>query len=246
MDTRKTNISALIEGITLLLAMLALLFTDPLSINQKIIDYLRFKYPIFVQEPRLLTHTYVYVGGLIAKLLAMGLITAVLLARREGLAESLALKAPPTREWIKYIAPFVILSLGVRLYYALDPLLPNLPIRLIMGSATFIGNVIFVISVIIVAPVIEELIFRGYFFGVFKRNFGASFSIVITAALFSLAHVTQSSFSTLNIAVIFAFGALFGLLREKTDSIIVPMIFHGIYNLAYVGVGIFSFLILGY
>ena len=83
-------------------------------------------------------------------------------------------------------------------------------------------------------------------YDVLKRNFNPAVSIVSTSLIFALAHAPKPGFGPEDFALIFALGGLFGFARYRTDSIAVPIVLHGIYNLAYLAVGAANFFIQGY
>lgn len=62
----------------------------------------------------------------------------------------------------------------------------------------------------------EEMIFRGVIFGVTERSLGSKAAIVISALLFSLAHLPNDGVSVLAVAVIAAYGVLQAALYMKT------------------------------
>ena len=78
----------------------------------------------------------------------------------------------------------------------------------------------------VLAPICEELFFRGYLMGVFTR-FGRGRAVVFSALLFSLAHGVDMAF--LPRALI---GALLGAMTMRTGSLFAAMLVHGCYNIA--------------
>jgi hypothetical protein len=62
----------------------------------------------------------------------------------------------------------------------------------------------------------EEMVFRGVIFGVTEKALGAKWAVVISALLFSLAHLPNDGMSALAVAVIAAYGVLQALLYLKT------------------------------
>lgn len=82
---------------------------------------------------------------------------------------------------------------------------------------------------IIGAPLLEELIFRGYLFKAWRHTrLGLSGTLLLTSLLFTLLHLGQYNFSVL--AIIFTLSLLLGLAREKSGSIWVPLIIHSLNN----------------
>jgi len=240
------KIIELTEALLLILILTTLFFCDPFRINYKITDLLRLNFPIFVKEPRLLFYAHIYIGTFIAKTMALLFIAALAMAGRVDLSNNLAIRPPRWRGWIYYIAPFIIFSVAIRIYYARNPLIPNLPLRLVFPEAMIVGNAAIILSVLFIAPIAEELIFRGYLFDIFERNFGVLVSILSTSILFALAHMPQLDFRPLDTAMIFVLGLVFGTMRYMTGSSVISIFFHGLYNLIYVVIGFIIYFIVGY
>ena len=78
----------------------------------------------------------------------------------------------------------------------------------------------------LLAPICEELFFRGYLMGVFAR-FGRGRAIWCTALLFALAHGVDTAFLPRVLI-----GALLGDAMARTGSILAPVLLHGCYNIA--------------
>lgn len=78
----------------------------------------------------------------------------------------------------------------------------------------------------VIAPLCEEVFFRGYLLGVFSR-YGRLEAALLTAALFAAAH----GISSMTLAY-FLMGLLFAALELKTGSLLAPVIAHMAYNIA--------------
>ena len=78
----------------------------------------------------------------------------------------------------------------------------------------------------VVAPVAEELIFRGYIHGTFKRYLGMSAGILVNSALFAAIHLNRASLFPL-----FVLAVCFTLVYEATGSILVSMTMHSLFNM---------------
>lgn len=81
----------------------------------------------------------------------------------------------------------------------------------------FIGSVL--------APLGEELYFRGLVYPVFKNRWGLKKGMLFTGVFFALLHFDVIRFVPLAIG-----GAGLAYLYEKTGSILTPMLAHGIWN----------------
>jgi membrane protease YdiL (CAAX protease family) len=236
----------LFELALLIAAMAIFMFSDPFGVHRKAADFLRLNFPIFVKEPRLLFYSYNYIGSIIAKVLALFVIALLVVSRKLRLKDNLAARKPDSRKWRSYLIPFTIACIGLRILYSFDTLIPNLPLRLVFPGAMLIGNLIIIPSIVLIAPITEEFIFRGYMYDVLERNFTPVISIVSTSIIFALAHAPKPGFELKDFALILALGGVFGFARYETNSITVPIILHGIYNLTYIAVGTAIFFIQGY
>ena len=84
------------------------------------------------------------------------------------------------------------------------------------------------LGVVVVAPVTEELFFRGFLHrGWAPSGLGVSGTIVVTAALWALLHQQYNLFG---IFIIFVMGLLLGWLRQRSGSVLLPMLLHTVNN----------------
>ncbi|MGH7723342.1 MAG: lysostaphin resistance A-like protein [Candidatus Dormibacteria bacterium] len=80
--------------------------------------------------------------------------------------------------------------------------------------------------VCLIAPVCEEMIFRGFIYGWLRRRLPILPAVLISAAVFSAAHVV------LVLALpLFGVGVILALLYEYSDSLVPGAIVHGLFNL---------------
>lgn len=83
---------------------------------------------------------------------------------------------------------------------------------------------------VLVAPVVEEMFFRGFMFPIFERSLGLAFAVFATSAVFSLVHGVQYGWRWQNLLMLLAVGAVFGTLRARTGSILPSTLVHASYN----------------
>ncbi len=95
--------------------------------------------------------------------------------------------------------------------------------RIFEGDYGWIGALL---KVAVVAPVVEELIFRGLILNGFRRNYNAFTAVFMSALLFALFHLNPWQFPAT-----FILGLLLGWLVIRTNSIILAIIGHSINNL---------------
>ena len=88
-------------------------------------------------------------------------------------------------------------------------------------AAAFAAN--FVV-VAVVAPIVEEVTYRGLGFAAVRDAFGVGAAVVVTALAFGLAHGLVVGLPVLTI-----FGAILAWLRLKTDSLYPPIALHALF-----------------
>jgi membrane protease YdiL (CAAX protease family) len=81
--------------------------------------------------------------------------------------------------------------------------------------------------VVILAPLSEELLFRGWLYTALRWRLGFRASLWATALIFSLAHWESTHLYALAILPI---GLVLGHVRERTGSVRATTLFHMIYN----------------
>lgn len=78
---------------------------------------------------------------------------------------------------------------------------------------------------VILAPLVEETVFRGFLYGALRLRWGSGLAAVAASLPFALAHFSLGAFPAL-----FLLGCLFCLLYERSGSLLGPMLFHGLFN----------------
>ena len=166
-----------------------------------------------------------FVGGLVqfVVLLAFMLLVAIGVSKRDAFA----LRRPSSWRRAAGIALGVVVVVVV-VSAALDPVLnPNKEQGLTphgwepRHAAAFVAN--FVV-VALLAPVVEELTFRGLGFTLLER-FGRWPAIVLVGIAFGLAHGLVEALPPLVV-----FGMCLAYLRSRTGSVYPGMILHALYN----------------
>jgi membrane protease YdiL (CAAX protease family) len=85
------------------------------------------------------------------------------------------------------------------------------------------------LAFIILAPLYEEILFRGFMFkGIEHSRLGPIGALLITSLAWSMLHI---QYDLLIISTIFAGGLLLGWSRLKTNSIYIPIVMHALQNL---------------
>ena len=93
-------------------------------------------------------------------------------------------------------------------------------------AGPFWALLVFAIMVMVGAPIVEELAFRGMLYNSLrKRGVGAVWTIVITTVAFSAFH-----FEPIRFFLLLPIGVVYGWVRWKTGSLGASMVAHGVNN----------------
>ncbi len=98
-------------------------------------------------------------------------------------------------------------------------------VRFLAKSQSVWAKGVVVLSAVVLAPLQEEFIFRGYIYGVLRRYAGVPVGIVVNAALFAAIHLHAPS-----LAGLFVLAVCLTLAYEWTGSLLVPMAVHALFN----------------
>lgn len=97
--------------------------------------------------------------------------------------------------------------------------------QLAWGDATAV--VASLVSAVVLAPVFEEIVFRGLLFATLRRRLGLAASAVLSAAIFSVAH----GYGTVGFVDVFWSGLLWAWAYERTGSLLPAIGAHALTNL---------------
>ena len=150
--------------------------------------------------------------------------------RRWGVADYMALIAPRGRGLIFAIGCLVVVLVAFDLftYVVGREIIPRFMIDAYQSAKTPLAVALLFIAIVVVAPVCEEIAFRGFLFRGLADSFvGVAGAIVLTAAAWALMHVQYDWFV---IGQIFLLGLLFGWLRWASGSTLLTIVLHVIAN----------------
>jgi membrane protease YdiL (CAAX protease family) len=166
-----------------------------------------------------------------------GLIYVVWLLARERLSWKSAFGWDARRIWADSGTGLLLLlgTMPILLFYTV---LYHLGLQM-LGHETRLQDVVYAISDVtspalrvylfafaaLVAPLFEEILFRGIALPVLARRFGAGAAVVIVSVLFALIHGHVPS-----LVPLFVLSAAMSLAYIYTESLIVPVVMHGLFN----------------
>jgi membrane protease YdiL (CAAX protease family) len=150
------------------------------------------------------------------------------LRKNISVRDYIGFKEPLKREWVQWLlilAAFLFLSDGVSLLLH-QPIVPPFMIDA-YKTASFLPILLF--AIVVVAPIFEEIFFRGFLFqGIRYSRLGPIGAIGITSVVWAVIHLQYDIYG---MATVFALGLLFGIARLKTDSIHLLMVMHSFVGL---------------
>ena len=120
---------------------------------------------------------------------------------------------------------FEILSESIMNLFHLKPDAQDL-VKELQGNGLGFGQRFFwAIRVMVMAPVVEETLFRGVLYPTIKQLGRPKLALWGTSLLFGLMHANMVSFIPLTL-----FAVLLVFLYEKTDNLLAPIVAHGVFN----------------
>ena len=127
-----------------------------------------------------------------------------------------------------YVLAGFALSLGLQVLAHFLPIPKELPIDSFFRTPAE-AWALSILSVTL-APLMEELFFRGFLYPVLARRLGLPVAVFVTALGFALLHGAQLMFSWGPVLVIFLVGMVLTIVRAKTNSVAAGVLIHMAYN----------------
>jgi membrane protease YdiL (CAAX protease family) len=132
------------------------------------------------------------------------------------------------RRLLRFVAGGIVLALVAEHMPTLVPDKDMFPLQELFSSTA--AAYALAVFAVVVAPFMEELIFRGVLFNVFERQVGLGFAIAITALLFAGFHVPEYWGAWNHLLLVSLAGGVFSLARGITGSLAPSVLIHLGYN----------------
>ncbi len=146
----------------------------------------------------------------------------------------LGFRPAPTVQSIVLIALALVAVLGLNALWAwvMETFnLPGQPDLVPLFGEGVSGFIVAFVVAAIVAPIAEEVFFRGFLYAGMRDRWGLTAGLIVSSLLFGVIHLTPGV-----ILPIVLMGLIFALLYEKTNSLWPAIILHGLINaLAVIG-----------
>jgi membrane protease YdiL (CAAX protease family) len=159
---------------------------------------------------------------------------------RHGTYAQLGLTKPKLRDILYAVGGFFayIVGLYFTLYVIVKPLFPRIDLaqHQDIGFGTAVSHrdlILTFISLVILPPLVEEIIFRGFLFGGLKRALPVVWAGIFTSLLFAAPHLLESDNGKLLwVAGVdtFVLSLVLVMLRHKTGRLYSGMLVHGAKN----------------
>ena len=123
------------------------------------------------------------------------------------------------------IVPFVLLvslimNILIENQNGSNPLL-----EIVLNNNNFISFILLFLTTTLLAPLFEEIIFRGILLPTLSRDFGIIIGIIVSAFIFALAHLSLGEMPPL-----FVLGMGLGITRVTSGSLLSSVIMHSLWN----------------
>ena len=142
--------------------------------------------------------------------------------------KSLGWTKPTAGQVLKYLAGGGVLAVVVSLAPTLLPDTKQFPLeQLFTSPAASYAIGVFAIGI---APVVEELVFRGLLFAIFERAVGLRFAVATTAVLFAGLHIQEYWHAWNHLLMIMVVGVVFSVARGKSGTLTPSILLHVGYN----------------
>jgi membrane protease YdiL (CAAX protease family) len=155
---------------------------------------------------------------------ALLVVLAVVLGKRGQTRQDLRLVWPPLATTTAWLGAFVVYATLMEL---VNRQLGMHEVEPWAGRYAPLVIVIRVIGIVFLAPIAEELAFRGLLLPRLARTrLGGAGAVVVTAAIFAALHFAAPAAMLL----IFLDGVFYGVARLRADSLLLPMLMHMLGN----------------
>jgi len=153
---------------------------------------------------------------------------AVVSVSGEAFWPSIHWNLPGAERIFAYLLAGALLALAVLLLSTLLPFPKSLPMQQYFREPRF--AYVMAAFGLAVAPLAEEIFFRGLLYPVFVRTMGQTSAIIVTGLMFSLMHQGQLARAWAPLLVLFGVGIALTLVRARTNSVAASWIMHVGYN----------------
>jgi membrane protease YdiL (CAAX protease family) len=154
-------------------------------------------------------------------------LSCIWIRRGPPVKEYLALHVVPSGTTLRWLLYTLALGVGLEAasYWTAHDSIPEWMLQ-IFASADWLTLLVF--AVVVVAPIVEEVVFRGFLLeGLRHSALRGAGAVVVAAFLWAATHVQYEVFY---MGQVFSVGLLLGAARLRTRSLLVPIAMHSLFN----------------
>jgi membrane protease YdiL (CAAX protease family) len=104
----------------------------------------------------------------------------------------------------------------------------NMPIQELFKNRS--SAILLMGMAVLVAPLVEETVFRGYLYPLFAKSFGIVPGVLLTGVLFGLMHGSQLGWTWGIVLLLILVGVIFTFVRAHTGTVVASFLLHLGYN----------------
>lgn len=122
----------------------------------------------------------------------------------------------------------LLLATVVQLAERVVPMPNNMPIEKFFSTP--LNAYLMGLLGVVIAPIVEELFFRGYLYPVIARRFGLIGGVLLTGAVFAVFHAGQLGYTWAPLLIMLVVGVTLTAVRAFTKSVAASTLTHITYN----------------
>jgi len=134
--------------------------------------------------------------------------------------------------WPRFLAAFLfggfVLAIAIQLLGVFLPIPKQLPIDDFFADTA--GTYLLALFGVTMAPLVEELLFRGFMYPAFARYIGVGGSVIVTSILFTAIHAPQLARAWAPMVLLFVVALTLTITRVRTGSVAASFLVHVGYN----------------
>lgn len=98
------------------------------------------------------------------------------------------------------------------------------------GQPTFLSTILKFSLIVVVAPILEEIVFRGYFMNTFFTNSKYYLDVILSALIFGISHLVFSHRDPISLIIYSLGGLFFALVYRWTKNLKITILCHSFFN----------------
>lgn len=180
-------------------------------------------------KPQILIAANVVLFGLILLFLyiTLSVMDGVPFWRTLGWRKLVPNSGAPSSPWLYFVGG-IVLAIAVAIASSRMKTPDNLPIEELFKNRT--GAFLLMGMAVLLAPLVEETVFRGYLYPLFAKSLGVAPAVVITGVLFGFMHAPQLGWTLGLVTMLITVGIIFTLARARTGTVLASFLLHLGYN----------------